>query len=51
MLSSKVKTIMRWASILIVGLGYYFWLGLASLPFGHISEKESALFSGPITLE
>jgi hypothetical protein len=51
MLSSKVKTIIRWASIIIVGLGYYFWLGLASLSFGHISEKENILLSGPITLE
>lgn len=51
MLSSKVKTIMRWSSIIIVGLGYYVCLGLASLPFGHISEKESVLLSGPITLE
>ncbi len=51
MLSSKVKTIIRWSSIIIVGLGYYVWLGLASLSFGHISEKESVLLSGPITLE
>ena len=51
MLSSKVKTIIRWASIIIVGLGYYFWLGLAALSFGHISEKEGVLLSGPITLE
>lgn len=51
MLSINVKTIIRWSSIVIIGLGYYVWLGLASLPFGHISEKESVLLSGPITLE
>ncbi|NJI08724.1 hypothetical protein [Aeromonas veronii] len=51
MLSSQVKTIIRWASILIVGLGYYFWLGIVYLPFGNISEKESVLLSGPISLE
>lgn len=51
MLSSQVKTIIRWALILIIGLGYYFWLGIAYLPFGHISEKESILLSGPISLE
>ncbi len=51
MLSSQVKAIIRWVLILIVGLGYYFWLGIAYLPFGHISEKESVLLSGPISLE
>ncbi|MGY3879218.1 hypothetical protein ACW5WK_17545 [Aeromonas enteropelogenes] len=51
MLSSKFKTIIRWASIITVSLGYYVWLALASLSFGHISEKESVLLSGPITLE
>ena len=51
MLSSKVKTIIRWSSIVIVCLAYYFWLGLASLSFGHISEKESVLLSGPVSLE
>ncbi len=51
MLSSQVKTIIRWALILINGLGYYFCLGIAYLPFGHISEKESILLSGPISLE
>lgn len=51
MLSSQVKTIIRWALILTIGLGYYFCLGIAYLPFGHISEKESILLSGPISLE
>lgn len=51
MLSSQVKTIIRWALILIIGLDYYFCLGIAYLPFGHISEKESILLSGPISLE
>lgn len=51
MLSSKAKTIVRWSSIAIVCIGYYLWLGLASLSFGHISEKESVLLSGPVTLE
>lgn len=51
MLSSKAKTVIRWSSIAIVCIGYYLWLGLASLSFGHISEKESVLLSGPITLE
>lgn len=51
MLSSKAKTVIRWLSIAIVCIGYYFWLGLASLSFGHISEKESVLLSGPISLE
>lgn len=51
MLSSQVKTIIRWALILIVGLGYYFWLGLAYLPFDNISEKESVLLLRPISLE
>ncbi|WP_447780555.1 hypothetical protein [Aeromonas veronii] len=50
MLSSKVKTIIRWAAITFICLGYYFWLGLALLSFGHISEKESVLLSDPIPL-
>ncbi|MDF2415654.1 hypothetical protein [Aeromonas sp. 1HA1] len=51
MLTTKTKTIIRWSAIAFIFLGYYFWLALASLSFGHISEKESVLLSGPVSLE
>lgn len=51
MLTTKKKAIVRWAGIILVSLGYYFWLAIAAMSFGHISEKESVLLSGQISLE
>lgn len=43
--NNKARTILRWAAITFVFVGYYLWLGFASLSFGHIHEKESMLFA------
>lgn len=51
MLTNKMKIIIRWCGIIFVSLGYYFWIAIAAMSFGHISEKESVLLSGPISLE
>lgn len=51
MLASKTKTVLRWAGICAVSLAYYLWLGLASMGFGHIAEKESVNLTGPVSLE
>jgi hypothetical protein len=51
MSASKTKTVLRWAGIALVSLGYYLWLGVASTSFGHITEKESVIGTGPISLE
>ncbi|OKA73059.1 hypothetical protein WH06_23090 [Aeromonas salmonicida subsp. salmonicida] len=48
---SKRKAVLRWGGITLVALGYYVWLGLASLGFGHIAEKESVVGSGPVSQE
>lgn len=48
---SKAKTALRWAGITLVSLGYYMWLGLASMGFSHLQEKESLVQSGPVPLE
>ncbi|MGI2094493.1 hypothetical protein ACRN96_18145 [Shewanella oncorhynchi] len=46
MLISNGKTILRWVCITLVFISYYLWIGIASLSFGHIDEKESMMFSG-----
>lgn len=51
MLTNKFKFILRWAGITLTFIGYYLWLVVASLSYSHISEKESVLLSGPISIE
>lgn len=51
MLASKTKTVLRWAGIVLVSLGYYLLLGVASTSFGHIAEKESVIGSSAVSLE
>lgn len=51
MLTSKKKAVLRWGGITLVFLSYYFWLGLSSMSFGHIAEKESVVGPGPLSLE
>ena len=51
MSASKTKTMLRWAGMVLVSLGYYLWLGVASTSFGHIAEKESVNLTGPVSLE
>jgi hypothetical protein len=51
MLTNKIKFIIRWAAISFVFIGYYLWLIVASFSYSHISEKESVLLSGPVSIE
>ncbi|MNH05710.1 hypothetical protein D3C72_1309230 [compost metagenome] len=51
MSASKTKTVLRWAGICLVSIGYYLWLGVAATSFGHIAEKESVNLTGPVSLE
>lgn len=51
MSASKAKAALRWGGIALVSMGYYLWLGLASMGFSHLQEKESLTLSGPVPLE
>lgn len=50
-MNSVNKNILRWVGIGVVSLCYYIALVASTSSFSAFGEKESMLFSGPISLE
>lgn len=49
-LRNRTKTLLRWGSIGIVFLGYFFALTMATISFSAFSENQSVQFSNPVPL-